>query len=103
NLTAQVPIPGETIRQYYGGAIPELLVRFDVAYLRQDFSVTLPVIDADPWPSLQRFDFVVRNPEGNDQEAPAWRELPPADSASPYRRAALAALKYLSVREADGK
>jgi hypothetical protein len=101
--TAQVPIPGEAIQQYYGESIPDLFVRFDVTYLRQDFSVTLPVEKAEPWPPMQRFDFVVRTREINEQEARALRELLPPDAASPYHRAALAAIRELSGREPDVK
>jgi hypothetical protein len=97
--TAEVPIPGETIQKYYGETIPDLLVRFDVTYLRQDFSVSLPVEKADPWPRMQRFDFVVRTREVNEQEARAWRELLPTEDASPYHRAAHAAITELSGRE----
>jgi hypothetical protein len=39
---------------------PPLLVRADITYLRQDFSIGLPVNDHGPWPEVQRFDFVVR-------------------------------------------
>jgi hypothetical protein len=99
DCTAQVPIPGEAITQYYGLTIPDLLVRFDVTYLRQDFSVALPVEKAKPWPSIQRYDFVVRTREINDQDARAWRELLPPEAASPYRRAAGAAIASLSARE----
>jgi hypothetical protein len=99
----QVPIPGEAIQQYYGETTPDLLVRFDVTYLRQDFSVTLPVEKADPWPSMQRYDFVVRTREVDQQEARVWRVLLPANAASPYHRAARAAIAELSRREPDVK
>jgi hypothetical protein len=101
--TAQVPMPGESIREYYGSSIPDLLVRFDVTYLRQDFSVSLPVEKADPWPSMQRYDFVIRTREITEQDARDWRELLPANAASPYHRVALAAIKELSGRAPDTK
>ncbi len=62
-------------------------------------SVTLPV--AKPWPSMQRYDFVVRTRELDEQEAHALRKLLPADGASPYHRAARAALTELSERGLD--
>ena len=31
--------------------------------VRQDFSLKLPVADADPWPEMQRYDFLVRTRE----------------------------------------
>ena len=99
DCTAQVPVPGETLRQYYEQTNPHLLVRFDVTYLRQDFSVTLPAKKIGSWPSMQRYDFVVRTREVNEQEARAWRDLLPAAADSPYRRAALAAIAQLSGSE----
>ena len=35
-------------------------VRADVTYLKQDFSVQLPVANPGQWPAEQRYDFVVR-------------------------------------------
>ena len=35
-------------------------VRADITYLEQDFSVVRPVQDPGPWPSEQRFDYVVQ-------------------------------------------
>ena len=50
-----LPIPHE----YYdsGG----YSVRADITYLQQDFSIVRPVENPGPWPSDQRFDFVVQN------------------------------------------
>src|SRR4029078_13293146 len=62
-LTAATPIPGEQLTppaQGYGSSRPDILVRIDVTYLRQDFSVFQPLADAAPWPENQRFDFLVR-------------------------------------------
>jgi hypothetical protein len=65
NDTARVSVPSplESLPpsfsvQYYTQG--NLLVRADVTYLRQDFSMTLPVADPGPWPAEQRFDFFVR-------------------------------------------
>src|SRR5262249_52514970 len=61
-----VPVPGEPLpspERGYRGGVPELQVRIDVTYLRQDFSLLLPVADAHPWPAMQRFDFMVRTRE----------------------------------------
>jgi hypothetical protein len=100
-ITADVPIPGQSIFQYYSGGIPELWVRFDVAYLRQDFSVSFPVEKADPWPKMQRYDFVVRTREVSNLEGRTLRYLLSADAASPYHRAARAALSALTGRDPD--
>jgi len=63
---ALIPTPGQPIprssTQYYGDQfLPDsLAVRADTTYLRQDFSVLMPVKDAHPWPEHQRFDFLIR-------------------------------------------
>ena len=48
--------------QYYGNNLrpDSLAIRADTTYLRQDFSVLMPVENAHPWPGHQRFDFLVR-------------------------------------------
>jgi hypothetical protein len=105
-LTAGVPVPGEPLTppaQGYRSASPDLMVRVDVTYLRQDFSVLLAVPDTHPWPELQRFDFLVRERPLTGEEAEAYREeLTPrgAGRLSPYHRAALYALRELTGRDA---
>lgn len=99
-LTAQIPVPSEPMTAYYRPANPDILVRFDVTYLRQDFSMKLPVKDADPWPEMQRYDFLVRTREVTNQEAAAYRELLQPEALSPYHRAALAALRELTGHDA---
>jgi hypothetical protein len=100
--TAEVPRPDQPLSfpsDGYQNSIPEVLVRLDVTYLRQDFSLMQPVADANPWPEMQRFDFLVRNRVITDEEAKAF----PAAKAgvlSPYQRYALAALRELTGRDA---
>jgi hypothetical protein len=106
-LTAAVPVAGEPLPSTadgYRATSPDLLVRIDVTYLRQDFSVRQPVADAAPWPELQRFDYLVRERALSEGEAAAFREgLEPKGPGrlSPYRRAALAALRELTGRDAE--
>jgi hypothetical protein len=107
-LTAQVPLPSQPLPSIsegrYGGnkVIPELLVRIDVTYLRQDFSLMLPVADAAPWPELQRFDFVVRTRVLKDDEVQAYKDkfdnLEPG-VRPPNHRAALFALRELTGKD----
>src|SRR5262249_26233446 len=62
-LTAAVPIADQPLpspSDGYQQSSPDIVVRVDVTYLRQDFSALLPVSDAHPWPEMQRFDFLVR-------------------------------------------
>src|SRR5262249_11915185 len=82
---------------------PDLSVRIDVTYLRPDFSALQPVTDAHPWPEMQRYDFLVRTRALTEDEAAALREtLASGDPGrpSPYHRAALAALRELTRRDA---
>jgi hypothetical protein len=107
-LTAPVPSPSEPLpspSQGYGSQDrPDILVRIDVTYLRQDFSLSQRVADASPWPELQRFDFLVRQRELTADEAKAYREKlgkrKPGD-LSPYQLAALKALRGLTSKDAE--
>ena len=99
--TAEVPRPDQPLplpSEGYSNSIPDILVRLDVTYLRQDFSLLQPVADAQPWPEMQRFDFLVRTRRLTEKEASA---LPAAKAGvlSPYQRVALAALRELTGRD----
>jgi HEAT repeat protein len=104
-LTAQVPVPGEPLpsqSQGYGNGQPDMLVRIDVTYLRQDFSEMQPVADAHPWPSMQRFDFLVRSRAITEKEAETYRQKLLKNEpgfVTPYQRAALMALRELTGRD----
>jgi hypothetical protein len=108
-LVAEVPLPTAPLPKPdaqsggYSNSIPDILVRVDVTYLRQDFSVRLPVADAAPWPEMQRFDFLVRTRQVTAAEAKAYDELiqprRPGE-LSPYHRAALYALRELTGLDA---
>jgi hypothetical protein len=106
-VTAEVPVPGEPLTPPSGGyatSQPDILVRVDVTYLRQDFSTYMAVADANPWPEMQRFDFLVRTRALSDEEATAYREkLKPREPGefSPYHRAALLALRELTGRDTE--
>lgn len=79
-------------------------VRVDVTYLRQDFSVMLPVAHAAPWPEYQRFDFLVREREVTDAEAEAYRTWTVRHGNGNFvpanHRAAIIALRGLTGRDA---
>jgi hypothetical protein len=109
-LTAPVPVPGAPLPSpsegYYQPSSSDLLVRVDVTYLRQDFSVYQPVADANPnpWPEMQRFDFLVRKRVLTDEEAEAYRaklDRREPGRPSPYRRAVVAALRDLTGRDTE--
>jgi hypothetical protein len=79
-----VPTPGQPLpRLYYAGQKGNY-VRADIAFLRQDFSVNLPVAAAAPWPNEQRFDFVTRvrpaKPEEMEKVAAKLGNYPQRDA-----------------------
>src|SRR5207302_7046716 len=76
-LTAAVPVPSDPLpspSQGYQNSLPDILVRLAVTYLRQDFFMFQAVADANPWPEMQRFDFLVRTRPISDKEADAYRD-----------------------------
>src|SRR5205085_1803797 len=104
-ITGGVPSPHDSIDSFSGGygRSPDLLVRVDVTYLRQDFSEMQHVDNAAPWPAMQRFDFLVRTRTLSEADVRAYREAMAqrsADYVSPYHRAAAAALRSLTGRDA---
>lgn len=106
-LTAAVPIVGQPLpppsQGYDPFSSPDIRIRADVTYLRQDFSLLQVVKDAAPWPESQRFDFLVRTREVSLKEVEAfdaWRRNQGADYISPYQRAIGSALRALTARNA---
>lgn len=65
----QEPLPPSASTVYYAPKSGNTLVRADITYLRQDFSLRQPVMDAGKWPEMQRFDFLVRTREATTKEA----------------------------------
>jgi hypothetical protein len=106
-LKVAVPLPGEPLPKPSEGGYqstpppsPDIVVRLDMTYLRQDFSMMMPVSDPHPWPEMQRFDFLVRTRELTSADAKAYEsgsEEP--GRLSPYHRAALYALRELTGRD----
>src|SRR5436305_14561884 len=93
-------------KQYYGGETLGLFVRAEVTYLRQDFSVTQPVEAADPWPTQQRFDYLVSERpadehgrgRGDTPEAGEESGRGPAVAGYPQRESVLFALRELTCK-----
>jgi hypothetical protein len=77
-----------------------IFVRADITYLKQDFSVMLPVANPEPWPKLQRYDFMVRTRAATPEEVEGHRDRP-ADASYPQREAVLWALKEITARGID--
>jgi hypothetical protein len=104
-----VPEPGVPLgNRYYGGppggdsatAIGNF-VRADTTFLRQDFSVNLPVKDAGQWPSEQRFDFITRVRPATPAEMTKIPAKP--DLNYPQREAVLHALRGISGKDAGSE
>jgi hypothetical protein len=99
-VRGRVPMPGAPLpplSQYYEST-EGIFVRADITYLRQDFSVPQPVDNHGRWPTMRRFDYLVRNvplPPDTDIEKERLRY----GRDYPQRDAVLYALKALSDRE----
>src|SRR5262249_16009265 len=94
------PLPSPS--EGYQTTSPDVLVRIDMTYLRPDFSMLQAVADANPWPEMQRFDFLVRTRELTELEVAAHcQKLATRDAGplSPYHRAVLVALRELTGRD----
>src|SRR5262249_1450943 len=93
-----VPTPGKPmLTGCYGAATASGdFVRADITFLRQDFSVSLPVKDAAPWPDDQRFDFVTPVRPAKPEEMP---EIAAKPSNYAQREAVLYALRGLSGKD----
>jgi len=91
--TAPVPQPGQALPPPFLGygsqQSPDIFVRVDMTYLRQDFSMMMKVEDAKPWPEMQRFDFFVRTRNVTATEAAVYAKqlakvTPPNHAAAQY-------------------
>jgi hypothetical protein len=103
-LIGAVPIPGEPLPspgEGYQSASPDIQVRIDATYLRQDFSLLQPVKNAQAWPAMQRFDFLVRTREMGEEEASEYQRLLKREPGvlPPNHRAALLALRELTGKD----
>jgi HEAT repeats len=101
-LQVRVPSPAEPAPpsfslEYYGSEESrDIVVRADVTYLRQDFSLMQKVANADPWPDKQRFDFLVRNKPISQEEA---AQLQKVNGRSLQHEFALATLRQLTGQD----
>jgi hypothetical protein len=101
-VRAPIPESGKPLPLVYYTGSRGPSVRADVTYMKQDFSVTLPVENAHPWPENQRFDFLVRQRVISEREAKILNS--PRRDGYPQLRAvqcALHELKTLDRAESD--
>ena len=100
-VRGQIPYPDRRLPRQYGGSRSRSsgsFVRADITYLRQDFSVSHPVADHQPWPYIQRFDYLVRTRSLSPEEAAQHRHQI-STTPNPHRDAVLFALRMLSDKE----
>jgi hypothetical protein len=92
-------LPDPASMAYYSARRGETVVRASVTYLRQDFSLLQSVADAEPWPELQRFDFLVRTRTLSAAEEQACKKETGTREHKPIseqHQAALLALRVLT-------
>jgi HEAT repeat protein len=85
------PLPPMT--QYYEDN-NGIFVRADATYLKQDFSVYQPVANPGQWPTMQRYDYVVRRRPLTSAELQQVKDERPSTNY-PQRQAVAFALKEL--------
>jgi hypothetical protein len=111
-LLAPIPTPGQPLPRVYYSRSRGDLVRADVTYLKQDFSLLCEVSDHGKWPKMQRFDYFVRTREVRPEESnqtPAQQQTTTDESddsstryaSYPQREAVVFALQKLTGGVAD--
>jgi hypothetical protein len=84
-----------------GSSVPSdtVFVRPDVTYLRQEFSWMLPVSNPGLWPSLQRYDFLIRTRPAIEGEINAAK----TDRETPQKRAVRRTLQAITGKDFGDK
>ena len=105
-VTGSVAIPNEGSLSgfgYFGPfQFPDLAVRVDVTYLRQDFSLMQKVENGLTGKAEERVDFLVRTRQMKEYEVILyrdWRISQGPNYLSPNHQAALTALRHLTGRD----
>jgi hypothetical protein len=102
-----IPTPGEPLPpsavQYYAKMSGAAVVRADVTYLKQDFSVMQAVAKPDAWPTYQRYDFLVRIRPLSPAELEVYKKQKlnlNTPALSEHKQAILYVLRALTGRDA---
>jgi hypothetical protein len=77
-----------------------VLIRADITFFRQDFSVKIPTSKLTPLPELLRFDFMIRTRKLTPTEASHLTEKCKDQTTYPQREAVLFALRELTGKDA---
>jgi hypothetical protein len=108
-VRSAIPHPHRPLTPTYPGArVSGEVVRADITYLRQDFSILQPVADHGPWPELQRFDYFLRARPLTEDEQRSQVDpelgLPKHGDDYPQREAVRLAIAGLSkILDGDGE
>lgn len=106
HLRALVPDRSKELpeRQIFYCLIDGPIVRADITYLKQDFSVLHRVPHRGVWPAKQRFDYVIRMREATGAEATlqaaSQKSAQQQAATYPQREAVLFALREISRKDA---
>lgn len=92
---AEEPLPPASSAVYYSPRGGVTIVRADVTYLRQDFSIRQKVDEPGKWSEMQRFDFLVRTREATPKDASLSEK-----AGAAYKAAILEALEALTGQTA---
>jgi hypothetical protein len=104
-VVGPIPTPGAPLppsQVYYAKRNGEIVVRADITYLKQDFSVMQPVDKPGAWPDKQRYDYLVRIRPLNDAERAVFEGKNDSGKARPlseHKAAILYALRALTGQD----
>jgi hypothetical protein len=90
-------LPPSSSTVYYAPRNGVTLVRADITYLRQDFSLVQQVPDPGKWAEMQRFDFLVRTRELTPNEI---RQRPAVGASGEYKETIVEALSAMTGKNA---
>jgi sugar lactone lactonase YvrE len=93
------PLPPAFSNEYYAAKRQGVFVRADITYLQQDFSVPMPVTNYGLWPSVQRYDFMVRERHATLAEIPAKPNPNEARQPTDHEKALFFALRELTGQD----
>ncbi len=99
NVRGLIPERGKLLPVVYYESERGTFVRADVTYLKQDFSIMQRVLEPGKWPTMQRFDYLIRQRELNADEVKRLTQAEKAETETPMypqRRAVLWALRELT-------
>jgi sugar lactone lactonase YvrE len=100
-VRGRVPNFGEPLQPAFAayGGNQGTFVRADVTYLKQDFSVMLPVENHGVWPNVQRYDFLVRLRLATPEEVKLKTQVADKGVVTEHQKALFFALRELTGKD----